>query len=112
MGTFITMGEYSYNTSFHSSIKMTPYQALYGRVPPSIILYSPGSSKVAAVDEGLVERDILVQWLGSSPKEAIWEEFFEFQTTYPSYLIEDKVNFKGEDSVTPVLQEDGQPERP
>ncbi|GKA43575.1 reverse transcriptase [Tanacetum coccineum] len=60
MGTFITMGEYSYNISFHSSIKMTPYQALYGRVPPSIILYSPGSSKVAAVDEGLVERDVLL----------------------------------------------------
>ncbi|GKE05328.1 hypothetical protein Tco_1397346, partial [Tanacetum coccineum] len=44
-------------------IKMTPYQALYGRVPPSIILYLPGSSKVAAVDEGLVERDVLLRQL-------------------------------------------------
>nr|GEY56049.1 Ty3/gypsy retrotransposon protein [Tanacetum cinerariifolium] len=30
---------------------MTPYLAFYGRVPPSIILYPLGSSKVAAVDE-------------------------------------------------------------
>ncbi|GKB79403.1 hypothetical protein Tco_0946298 [Tanacetum coccineum] len=51
-----------------------------------------------------------ITWLGSSPKEATWEEFSEFQTTYPFYLLEDKVNFKGEESVTPVLQEDGRPE--
>ncbi|GJV37722.1 ty3-gypsy retrotransposon protein [Tanacetum coccineum] len=42
---------------------MTPYQALYGLVPPSIIPYPPGSSKVAAVDEGLVEQDVLLQQL-------------------------------------------------
>nr|GEZ30334.1 hypothetical protein [Tanacetum cinerariifolium] len=31
----LSWAEYSYNTSFHSSIKMTPFQALYGRMPPS-----------------------------------------------------------------------------
>ncbi|GJZ37110.1 ty3-gypsy retrotransposon protein [Tanacetum coccineum] len=55
--------EYSYNTSFHSSITITPYQALYGRVPTCIIPYPPGSSKVAAVDEVLVERDVLLRQL-------------------------------------------------
>ena len=55
--------EYSYNTSYHSSIKMTPYQAVYGRMPPSVIPYVMGSSKIAAVDELLVERDALLRQL-------------------------------------------------
>ncbi|GKA21451.1 ty3-gypsy retrotransposon protein, partial [Tanacetum coccineum] len=206
---------------------MTPFQALYGRVPPSIVPYPPGSSKVAAIDELLVERNvllrqlkenlfaarnrmemqanrvgekrfsnklskryygsfeilervgkvayqlglpptskihpffhvsllkpfieevivgvanlseedregrpvdqplavcatldilhnretslqILVQWRDCSPDEATWEDLFEFQSTYPSYDIEDKVNFEGEKSVTPVLQQEGRPIR-
>ncbi|GKE23845.1 hypothetical protein Tco_1435357, partial [Tanacetum coccineum] len=52
-------------------------------------------------------RQILVEWLGSSP-----EELSEFQTTYLSYHLEDKVNFEGEGSVTLVLQEDGRPNDP
>nr|GEV84788.1 Ty3/gypsy retrotransposon protein [Tanacetum cinerariifolium] len=49
-----------YNTGFHSSIKMTPYQAVYGRVPSTIIPYLLGSSKDAAVEESLIERDALL----------------------------------------------------
>nr|GEU54529.1 Ty3/gypsy retrotransposon protein [Tanacetum cinerariifolium] len=45
------------------SIKMTPYQALYGRVPPFVIPYPPGSSKVVTIDELLVERDVLLRQL-------------------------------------------------
>ncbi|GKB48139.1 ty3-gypsy retrotransposon protein [Tanacetum coccineum] len=59
----IEVAEYYYNTSYHSSIKMTPYQALYGKVPLSIIPYPPGSSKVATVDDVLVERDGLLRQL-------------------------------------------------
>ncbi|GJX99459.1 ty3-gypsy retrotransposon protein [Tanacetum coccineum] len=55
--------EYSYNTSFHSSIKMTTYQVVYGRVLPTIITYPLGSSKVAAVEETLIERDSLLRRL-------------------------------------------------
>ncbi|GKA86980.1 ty3-gypsy retrotransposon protein [Tanacetum coccineum] len=60
---FLPWAEYCYNTSYHSSIKMSPYQALYGKVPLSIIPYPPGSSKVAAVEDVLVERDELLRRL-------------------------------------------------
>ncbi|GJZ18394.1 ty3-gypsy retrotransposon protein [Tanacetum coccineum] len=55
--------EYCYNTSYHSSIKMSPYQALYGRLPLSLIPYPPGASKVAAVDELLMERNEVTRQL-------------------------------------------------
>lgn len=42
---------------------MTPYQALYGKLPASVIPYPSGSSKVAAIDELLVERDALLRQL-------------------------------------------------
>ncbi|GKE14949.1 ty3-gypsy retrotransposon protein [Tanacetum coccineum] len=58
--------EYSYNSSYHSSIQMSPFQAVYGRQPLAIIPYPPGSSKVAAVDELLAGRDGLLKQLKDS----------------------------------------------
>nr|GEV52537.1 hypothetical protein [Tanacetum cinerariifolium] len=58
--------EYCYNLSYHGSIKMSPFQALCGRLPLSVIPYPPGSSKVAAVDELLVDLDGLLRQLKDS----------------------------------------------
>ncbi|GKC78274.1 ty3-gypsy retrotransposon protein [Tanacetum coccineum] len=55
--------EYSYNTNFHSSINMTSFQAVYGRLPPPIIPYPSSSTKVASVEELLIERDALLRQL-------------------------------------------------
>ncbi|GJU89085.1 ty3-gypsy retrotransposon protein [Tanacetum coccineum] len=60
---FLAWAEYSYNTTFHSSVKMMSFQAVYGRVPPSIVPYPPGSLKVAAIEELLVDRDALLRQL-------------------------------------------------
>ncbi|XP_019158364.1 PREDICTED: uncharacterized protein LOC109155092 [Ipomoea nil] len=49
--------EYCYNTSFHSSLKTTPFQMVYGRAPPRLIPFEPGTTKVAAVDDLLQMRD-------------------------------------------------------
>ncbi|PRQ47337.1 putative nucleotidyltransferase, Ribonuclease H [Rosa chinensis] len=40
---------------------MSPFQALYGRPPPSLSTYLPGSSKVHAVDTSLQARDQLLK---------------------------------------------------
>lgn len=49
--------EYCYNTSFHTSLKTTPFRMVYGREPPRLLDYVSGSSKVEAVDIQMEERD-------------------------------------------------------
>ncbi|PRQ22490.1 putative nucleotidyltransferase, Ribonuclease H [Rosa chinensis] len=58
------------NTTFHSTIRMSPFEALYGHPPPSIEKYLPGSTKVNAVDSALQTRDLLLQNLKSHMAEA------------------------------------------
>nr|GEV19704.1 hypothetical protein [Tanacetum cinerariifolium] len=54
---FLLRVEHCYNTTYHSIIKMTLYQALYGKVPLAIIPYPPGSSTFAALDDAeILER--------------------------------------------------------
>ena len=36
---WLTWAEYSYNTSFHSSTKMTPFEVVYGISPPNLLSY-------------------------------------------------------------------------
>ncbi|GJS56151.1 hypothetical protein Tco_0629513 [Tanacetum coccineum] len=54
--------------------------------------------------QGLLARQGLVQWMGSSPEEATWEWLFKFQEAYPSYHLKDKVISEGEENVMPMLQ--------
>ncbi|GKD43516.1 hypothetical protein Tco_1268161 [Tanacetum coccineum] len=49
---------------------MSPFQALYGRLPLSLIPYTPNSSKVMAVEELLVERNRLMRHLKQNLVEA------------------------------------------
>jgi hypothetical protein len=33
--------EYCYNTSFHSALRTTPFQVVYGRPPPPLLPHTP-----------------------------------------------------------------------
>lgn len=55
--------EYWYNKTFHRSLGTTPFQALYGLGPPSVVNYLTGTSVVVEVDRELYDRDELLQHL-------------------------------------------------
>jgi hypothetical protein len=47
---WLPLVEWWYNTSYHTTTRMTPFEAVYGQKPPSVLSYLPGISKVQAVD--------------------------------------------------------------
>lgn len=60
---WLPLAEWSYNTSYHTAIKMTPFEAVYGRTPPSIATYIPGSTITGQFEQELLDRDALVHAL-------------------------------------------------
>ncbi|GJY92704.1 putative mitochondrial protein [Tanacetum coccineum] len=60
---WISWTEYWYNTSYHTSMNMTPFKVLYGRDPPHLIYYASVPSPVFEVDRYLEERDCILKEL-------------------------------------------------
>ena len=60
---FLPWAEFWYNTTYHASTGMTPFQALYGRLPPTIPHYLMGTTPVHAVDQNLASRDAILRQL-------------------------------------------------
>lgn len=60
---WLPLAQWWYNTSLHSSIKMSPHEALYGIKPPIHIPYIPHDSSVAAVEDLHRDREVMIQLL-------------------------------------------------
>ncbi|MCH90197.1 hypothetical protein A2U01_0011108, partial [Trifolium medium] len=60
---FLALAEFWYNTSYHSAIGMTPFEALYGRAPPSLNSYVSGTTQIESLDESLTRRAATLQLL-------------------------------------------------
>ncbi|KAM2104972.1 hypothetical protein ACFX1R_015518 [Malus domestica] len=60
---WLPWAEWSYNTSYHSTAKMTPYEVVYGQSPPRVPLYESGTTKVDMVDHCLQERNHVLSLL-------------------------------------------------
>jgi hypothetical protein len=54
---WLAWAEYCFNTSYQTALRATPFQVVYGREPPAVVPFLPGSAKVAAVDRQLQDRD-------------------------------------------------------
>jgi hypothetical protein len=54
---WLPLAEWWYNTSYHTTTRMTPFEAVYGRNLPSVLSYMPGVSKVQEVDTNLTVRE-------------------------------------------------------
>jgi hypothetical protein len=62
--------EFRYNTSLHSALGCTPFQVVYGREQPTLLSYVPGTSRVAEVEQLLVDIDKMVNEAREHLKEA------------------------------------------
>ncbi|GJT17676.1 reverse transcriptase [Tanacetum coccineum] len=60
---WIPLAEYWYNTNSHSALNTTPYEVVYGQVPPLHIPYVAKDSPIKAVDKTLQAREQVVQLL-------------------------------------------------
>ncbi|GLT61286.1 hypothetical protein SLA2020_340050 [Shorea laevis] len=69
-GKWLAWAEYSYNTSWHSTIRSTPFTVVYGREPPTLLTYLPGTAKVEAVGKELMVRDQVLKELKNNIKAA------------------------------------------
>jgi hypothetical protein len=57
---WLPLSEWWYNTSYHTTTRMTPFEAVYGQNPPSVLSYVLGTSKVQVVEQTLtVQEDII-----------------------------------------------------
>jgi len=54
---WLPWAEYCYNTSFHTALRATPFEVVYGRPPPAILPYSPGTARTETADTLLRTRD-------------------------------------------------------
>jgi hypothetical protein len=60
---WLPMAEWWYNTNHHSSTGFTPFEAVYGYPPPSLLSYVQGTSANLAVDAQLRDRTMVLSLL-------------------------------------------------
>ena len=60
---WLPLAKWWYNTSFHTTTKMTPFMALYGYHPPSITSYLRENSKVQEVEDHIKHQQQVFQLL-------------------------------------------------
>ena len=60
---WLPWAKYWYNTFYHTASKMTPFKAVYGRDPPTLLRYGDTPSANGLVEELLKDRDGLLMEL-------------------------------------------------
>lgn len=63
---WLPLAEWWYNTTFHSSALMTPYEIVYGQTPPPLLPYMALDSQLDVVDRSLTARKTTLRLLKSN----------------------------------------------
>ena len=67
---WLPWAEFCYNTSYHSALRATPFEVVYGWPLPRLRDYVPGEAKVAAVDTAFQDRANFVREVGEHLHQA------------------------------------------
>jgi hypothetical protein len=55
---WLPWAEFCYNSAYQSLLRTSPFRVVFGRAPPpSVRSYEPGTTRIPAVAQQLVERD-------------------------------------------------------
>jgi hypothetical protein len=57
---WLPWADYSYNTSYQTTLQATPIRVVFGHNPPLLMSYAPGLARVAAVDKQLMQRNTFI----------------------------------------------------
>jgi len=68
--SWLPWAEYWYNTTWHASIKMTPFEAVYETLPSRLLSYVPCTTTVDAINVLLRDRTQLITLLRHNMKQA------------------------------------------
>ena len=61
---WLSFAKYWFNSNFHTALKLTPFETLYGFPPPRSHTYVPGTTRVEALDSILQQRQEVLASLG------------------------------------------------
>ena len=67
---WLPWAEWSYNTSYHTATKLTPYEVVYGQPPPHVPVYESGTTKIDSVDQCLQDRNRMLSLLKTNLESA------------------------------------------
>lgn len=60
---WLLLAEWWYNTNYHSSIKASPYEVIYGKSPTMHLPYQDGNLKFKLLDKSLLDRESILKSL-------------------------------------------------
>ncbi|XP_058757747.1 uncharacterized protein LOC131631003 [Vicia villosa] len=67
---YLHLAEFWHNTAHHSAINMSPFEALYGRPPPSLLRYTRGCTQLTTIDSSLQQRTEILDTLKQNLKRS------------------------------------------
>jgi hypothetical protein len=75
---WLPLAEFWFNTNYHTSTHTSPFEALYGYPPPTLMEYIPDTNKVEAVEDHLSQRQQAISLLKTNLAAA--QERMKLQT--------------------------------
>jgi hypothetical protein len=93
---WLSLAEWWYNTSWHSSIKMNPFKALYGIEPPMHLPHIPCSTDVAALEDWFKGGEYMITRFKQSLKRARnrMKQFPDFKRSERHFVLGDLAYLK------------------